>query len=344
LTTCPDLPSDGSSDCIARGATASAGPSSKPDMDASLIKARVVWYYYIGGLTQQEIADRLGITRVRANRIIGQARTDGSVRIDVRLPLAGCVFFEQSLIERYGLIEASVVPTVPSYEDLQRVIGEAAGVMLDRLITDGQIVGVGWGKTLRAGIDRVASRPTQSSVVALMGGLTRGSGTNTFEVSTQLADALGAECYYLAAPIYCPSEESRAALLTHPGISDVMRRAREVDVAIVSCGDFSDKSLLATTATVRENADSLQRAGAVGDILGSFVDRAGAVLDHRLNRRVMALSPAELKNVPSSILASGGVNKAAIVHAILAAGYVNRIVTDEDCARAVLALPLGGIT
>jgi DNA-binding transcriptional regulator LsrR (DeoR family) len=341
LTIRPDLPSDWSGSHGARGATSAALPPDA-DMDANLIKARVVWYYYVGGLTQQEIADRLGITRVRANRIIGQARTDGSVQIDVRLPLAGCVFLEQSLIERYGLIEASVVPTVPNYEDLQRVIGEAAGLMLDRLIADGQTVGVGWGKTLRASIGRVASRPAQSSVVALMGGLTRGSGTNTFEVSTRLADALGAECYYLAAPIYCPSEESRAALLTHPGISDVMRRARDVDIALVSCGDFTSKSLLATTTTVSENAESLQRAGAVGDLLGSFVDGAGAVLDHHLNQRVMALSPAELKQVPSSILASGGVNKAAVVHAILAAGYTNRVVTDEDCARAILTLPQGG--
>jgi DNA-binding transcriptional regulator LsrR (DeoR family) len=324
---------------------ASAGLSPEPDLEAGLIKARVVWYYYIGGLTQQEIADRVGITRVRANRIIGQARMDGSVRIDVRLPLAECVSLEQSLIERYGLSEASVVPTVPNYDALQRVIGEAAGVMLDRLISDGQTVGVGWGKTLRASIGHLASRHLRrSSVVALMGGLTRGSGTNTFEVSTQLADALGAECYYLAAPIYCPSEESRATLLTHPGISDVMRRARDVDVALVSCGDFSNRSLLATTTAVSDNAEALQRAGAVGDILGSFVDIRGAVLDHCLNQRVMALSPAELKHIPVSILASGGVNKAAVVHAVLTAGYVNRTVTDEDCARAILALPHGGAT
>jgi DNA-binding transcriptional regulator LsrR (DeoR family) len=80
----------------------------------------------------------------------------------------------------------------------------------------------------------------------------------------------------------------------------------------------------------------------VGDLLGSFVDKTGIVLHHRLNQRVMALSPAELKEVPSSILASGGVNKAAVVHAILSAGYINRLVTDEDCARAVLTLPHGG--
>jgi DNA-binding transcriptional regulator LsrR (DeoR family) len=320
---------------------AAGSPSPEADPEANSIKARVVWYYYVGGLTQQEIADRLGITRLRVNRIVGQARGDGSVQIDIRLPLTDCVALERTLVDRYDLADAAVVPTVPVYEDIQRVVGEAAGIMLDRLIADGTSIGVGWGRTLRAGVRRLASRRlTQSFVVALMGGLTRGSGANTFEVSTQLADALGAECYYVAAPIYCPSEESKAALLTHPGLSDVMRRAREVDVALVSCGDFSDRSLLATTVTVSESTEGLKRAGAVGDILGCFIDAAGTIVRHPLNQRVMALSPVELKRVPASILASGGVNKAAIVHAVLSAGYVNRIVTDEDCARAVLAMPL----
>lgn len=307
------------------------------DAEAARIRARTVWFYFMGGLTQQEVADRLGITRLRVNRIIGQARTDGSVRIEVNLPLADCVALEEALKARFGLQESRVVPSLPSYPDQQRAIGEAAGTLLAGLLEDGRSVGVGWGRTLRACIPRLpAKRFARSWVVALMGGLTRGSGSNTFEVSTQFADALGAECYYLAAPIYCPTEASRKALLAHPGIADVMRRARAVDVALISCGDFSDRSLLAGTTTVRDNAEGLIAAGAIGDLLGCFIDAEGKAVDHPLNQRVVALPPAELKRLPTSILASGGTNKAGVIRAILRGGYVNRLVTDEDCARAVL--------
>ena len=55
----------------------------KQDTSEAQIQARVAWYYYVGGLTQQEIADRLGLTRNRVNRIVGQARADGLVRIEV---------------------------------------------------------------------------------------------------------------------------------------------------------------------------------------------------------------------------------------------------------------------
>ncbi len=301
------------------------------------VAARVAWYYYEGNLTQQQIADRLGLSRLRVNRMLAQARADGSVQVQVNMPLAGCVALEAALEARYGLDEAAVVPDVPDYAERQRVVGEAAGAMLDRLLQDSRSVGVGWGRTLRASLRCVRPRAHAASwVVSLMGGLTRGSGTNTFEVSTGLAEALGAECWYLAAPIYCPSEASRDALLTHAGLAAVMKRARQVSAALVSCGDFGAHSLLAGTPTVAEHVADLRAAGAVGDVLGTFLDAEGVPVVHPLNRRVMALPPADLARVPASILASGGLNKAAVIRAILRAGYVRRLVTDEAVAQALL--------
>lgn len=307
------------------------------DGEAAYVRARVAWYYYVGGLTQQDIANRMGLTRLRVNRIVRQLREDGSVEIDIRLPIAGCVALEEKLKARYGLAEVRVVPTVDDDADLQRVIGEAAGTMLDPLLIDGQGFGVGWGRTLSATRRRISPRRFPRSWVAtLMGGLTRGSGTNTFEVSTAFAKVLGAECYYLAAPIYFPTAESRSELAAHYGIAEALRRARLTDLALVSCGDMSTRSLLVATQTVTEHFAGLREAGAVGDLLGVFLDAEGRPVDHPLNQRVMALSPAELKAIPRSILASGGIHKAAIVRAVLSGSYVRSLVTDESCAEAIL--------
>lgn len=312
------------------------------EADTDQVRARVAFYYYVGGLTQQETADRLGITRLRVNRIVGQVRAEGMVRIEIRLPLARCVELEEALKARFGLVEATVVPTVPDHDELQRIVGEAAGAMLDRLLVDGQGFGVGWGRTLSSAVKRLQPRRyPRAWVVALMGGLTRGSGINTFEVSTEFARALGAECYYMAAPIYCPSSESRTVLLTHYGLAEAIRRAQTAAVALVACGDLSARSNLAATQIVTEHLPSLRRAGAVGDLLGVFLDADGQPVDHPLNERVMAMPLADLKEIPASILASGGLHKLAIVKAVLSAGYVNRLVTDEDLAETILAEAAG---
>lgn len=304
------------------------------DESEAQVHARVAWYYYVGGMTQQEIADRLGLTRLRVNRIVGQARAEGLVHVEVRLPLASCIALEERLKQRYALDDVAVVPSVPDPDVLQQMIGEAAGRMLDALLHDGMGLAVGWGRTLRAAVRTLRPRRfSHASVTSLMGGLTRGSGTNTFEVATEFSRVLGAECYYVAAPIYCPSVESRSTLLTHYGLADVMRRAREGDLAIVSTGDLTPRSLLASTSIVSENLEALRAAGAIGDLLGTFLDEYGRPVDHPLNQRVMALSPAELKGYPSSILASGGDNKLSIIRAVLNGGFVRRLVTDESVAE-----------
>ena len=308
-----------------------------PVEEAEHLRARIAWYYFMGGMTQQEIATRLGLSRIRVNRIVGQLRTDGSVNVELRLPLAGCVALEERLRARFGLRTVSVVPTVADEANLRRSIGEAAAAILEPELTDGRGVAIGWGRTLRAAVTRIAPRRLQEAwVVSLMGGLARGSGTNTFEVSTALAQTVGAECFYFTAPIYCPSRDSKATLLTHYGVAETMRRARSAAVALVTCGDLSDRSLLGRTQPVRENRDSLLAAGAVGDLLGVFFDTSGKPVDHPLNACVMALPPDDLPSIPVTIMAAGGPHKAPLMRGVLEVGYVNCLATDEATAQTLL--------
>ena len=304
------------------------------------LRARIAWYYYVAGLTQQEISDRLGIARARVNKIAGQLREDGSVVVDIRLPLAGCVELEERLRDRYGLKCVSVVPAVGDDDQQRRMIGDAAGVMLDDLIEDGQCFSVGWGRTLSASIKRLRPRKLKdSAVVSLMGGLMRASETNSFDVSTELARTLGSECYFVTAPVYCPSIESREILLTHSGVNEVMARARRSDLAITSCGDLTPgtkMTSLSTIGSVRDRIPELKRLGAIGEILGTFLDANGQPVDHMLNQCVIALPPQDLKAIPHSILISGGLYKANIIQAILTGGYVNCLVTDEAVAQQLV--------
>ena len=301
------------------------------------LRARIAWHYYAAGLTQQEISDRLGIARARVNRIVGQLRADGSVVVDIRLPLISCVKLEEELKTLFGLKLVAVVPSAENDEQQRRMLGDAAGALLNDLIDDGQCISVGWGRTLSATIKQLRTRQLkESSVVSLMGGLTRGSETNAFEVSTELAKTLGADCYYVTAPIYCPSIESREILLTHSGVNQVMALARASNVAIVSCGDMTPRTKLTTIDSVRESLPELRNIGAIGEILGTFLDAAGAPVDHPLNKSVIAMPPADLRAIAHSILISGGLYKADIVSAILSAGYVNCLVTDEAVAERLI--------
>lgn len=311
------------------------------NLPEALERARVAWYYFVGGLTQQEIASRMGLTRLRVNKIIGQVREEGGVEIDVTLPLTDCVALAEGVAARYGLVEVCVVPDVPDYLGQKRVIGEAAGVMAAGLIEGRDLgIGVATGRTLSFALRRLAARPDPSSwVVGLTGGVTRSSGTNTFEVATSFARGLGIECHYLTAPLYCASPESREALLLISELTDVLARTEIADLAITSCGPLAEETTLTQIRVVKDHLDDLLRLGAVGELLGCFLDARGAPIDHFLNESIIALSPDKLRLKPMSMLVSGGIEKAQIIRAVLRAGYVNRLVTNEGVARALLTGP-----
>ena len=68
------------------------------------LQARVAWHYYIGNMTQQEIAHRIGSNRVRVNRLLAAGRESGLVQITINSRIAPCIALEQQLVERFELL------------------------------------------------------------------------------------------------------------------------------------------------------------------------------------------------------------------------------------------------
>ena len=301
----------------------------------------MAWYYFIGGLTQQEIASQMGFTRLKVNRIIGQVRDQGQVRIQVTLTMTDCVELGERIRTRYGLDETLVVPDLPDTVEQKRVIGEAAGELISALI-EGRDLGIGFGsgRTLAFATRRVVARPrVQSWVVGLTGGIARQTGTNSFEVATDAARSLGIDCYHLTAPIYCASPEARDAILLNDELTDVLARTEIADLAVVSCGPIVMETSLTQIRVVKDNIDDVLRLGAVGEFLGTFLDAGGRPVPHFLNDCIIALPPDKLPLKPDSVLVSGGDEKIPIIRAILRGRYISRLVTNEGVARALLTGP-----
>jgi len=91
----------------------------------------------------------------------------------------------------------------------------------------------------------------------------------------------------------------------------------------------------------KADTESLRATGAVGDFCAHLIDVHGKVVDHPVNRRVLALAVDDLRDVPTVILASGGQDKLKVLHAALSLKTVTIFVTDETTAHHLLANDLG---
>jgi lsr operon transcriptional repressor len=306
------------------------------------LHTRVAWLYYMENLTQAEIGERLGLTRARVNRMLAEARESGLVRITLTSGFASCIALEQRLKERCGLRDAVVVPTPEDPEQLLGVIGMAAGDFLGRFLEENPLsaIGIGWGATLRETIRHLRpARYPELWVTAMMGGLPQGLELNTFEVAGELARRLQAHCNYLAAPIYAGSARSRDTILAQEVFQDVLARLGSIELALLSLGDLSPRSLLVRHGLPRDvPVDELRAKGAVGDVLGQFLNGRGQPIAHPINRRAIALPLEELAKVRTVTLIAGGANKMRIIAAALLGGFADVLISDEKTVAGALEL------
>ena len=311
-------------------------------IDAQQTEVRAAWLYFIEGLTQAEIARRLSTTRLRINRILVDARHNGLVDITLNSELAGCVALEQELVRDFRLEAAVVVPTPLDDAQVPVVLGRAAAGFVARHLETHRVTGfgIGWGRTLREMTTYMrAGRYPDLCVNSMMGGLTRGLEINTFDIVSDLARRLNSQCQYLAAPIYAGSPASRDTIIAQDVFRDAFRRIETNELAVLSIGDVTRRSMLIRYGLPHDvGIRELRDAGAVGDIIGQFIDANGRPIDHPLNRCAIALPLADLSDATTVVFAAGGAHKVRAIAAVLRGGFASVIVCDETTARAAAAL------
>ena len=301
-------------------------------------RMRIAWMYYVEGLTQNEIADRLGIGRVTVVRNINEAMRQREVKIWIEGDVSECLDLEAELKSAFGLKEAVVVPEPAHLANVAKSVGFAAGMYMSERLGDQMSIGVGWGATLYESLQTFAPGAIDNAqVISLLGGIVQARKFNPAEFAWQFARILEADCFLLQAPAVVDSPETREALIERCGLNDVFRRAERLDIALLSVGTMAPASTAFRFNLVTdEERVELMRLGAVGDMLFNFFDRNGQLLDHPVNRRVMSIPIEQLKNVPERVIASGGNDKVECLLGAMKLIDCNVLITTEQTAREMI--------
>lgn len=309
------------------------------DESENQLISRVAWLYFNEELTQAEIGQRLGLTRLKVNRLLQAGREAGLIRVVINTAFKDCVALEAGLVREFGLARAIVVPTPERgghhvYDAIGRPAGEYASLQLQ----DGQSLGVGWGNTMRAAINGMVIRNFRDvSVTSLYGGVPR-SPVNPFDSTVMFARKLQAVvCNHLPAPMFVSTREVRDTIAAQPFFQIFYKEALDVDMILTAVGDMTAQATnIALGAISQDQRRELARAGAVGEFFGRFLDAHGNVLDHEVNRSSMSPDFEGLCKVAHIILVSGGMAKVPILRSVLGRGYVHVLVTDARTAHSLL--------
>ena len=306
---------------------------------SSRLRLRAAWMYYVEEMTQNAIAEALGIGRVTVVRLLSDARALHEVKITLSRDIAELPALEIALQKAFHLSEVLVAPLSSNDADPTAAIGAVTAQFISDFVTSNMIVGVGWGRTLLKTLSFVDDKPLSNlAIVSLLGGISAVRQYNPAEFAWQFSRAFGADCFQIAAPALVDSIETKRALIDRCGIGAIFELAKSLDTILISVGSMSlDATNYVFGHFSMEERQSLLSRGAVGDLLYNFFDKNGNLVDHPINTRVMSVPIPQLLRTPHRILTSGGIEK---VDAILGAMRLIRptiFVTDETTARTLLA-------
>ncbi len=312
----------------------------EPLEESEAFITEVCWHYYIGEMTQAEIAGLLDVTRLRVNRAIQHAKASGMVKVQIESPFLQRVEQQEALKDTLGLSRVIIGPANAESYDFHGPVGAALSALLTERLATGawSSFGVSWGLTLDAAIRKL---PKQShpdlEVVSILGGTTKGSTFNSFGIASGIAKALGAHYSLLAAPIYLSEGIDRELFLSQYALRTHFEKFARLDAVIMTCSNVSEKSFLIEHGLPSElTPEQLSEAGAIGDVLGHFLDAHGNSVSESIDSRTIGMPIDQVQRVPEKIMAAAGPHKVDIITAACRRGLVDTLVTDDVTAALIL--------
>ncbi|MEH6724989.1 MAG: sugar-binding domain-containing protein, partial [Hyphomicrobiales bacterium] len=106
------------------------------------------WLYHVEGRTQNDIAEELEVSRQTVANYLNEAVAKDMVRVELRPDILSRQANSTALADLYGLEAVHIVPTPKSESQLFKRLGHAGGQVLDNLVSNGDVIGVAFGRTM----------------------------------------------------------------------------------------------------------------------------------------------------------------------------------------------------
>lgn len=298
--------------------------------------------YYQSGLTQQEIGEQLGYSRIKINRVLSLARTHGVLEIQVRVPSGWHIGLETDLIRHFGLRDALVVTAEQSGRALESVLAEGAAAFLAQQLQPGMRIGLGIGRTVSHLPERFRpERSVDCTFIELIGAAYNEDWAR-FDVTSKMAELAGGTREALQVPGFVTDPELSTRLAQEPSVAGALDRARDSDMMLQSVGPVDTSAIMFQSGVLSgEDLEDLRSRGAVGDALGYFYDIGGNRIEARTDSNLIGIKLEDVSKVPWSVLVAGGAAKVRPIVGGLRGGYFNTLVTDDVTAEALIDIAEG---
>lgn len=306
--------------------------------------------YYEEERSQQEISDALGVSRVSISRMLRSGRELGLVKIQI-VPPSHLTYteMEQDLERLYGLKEAVVVensPLATSYDHLSALNRKAVG-LLESYLHDNDIVGVSMGNTLHNVCNgtNTSVNAINCTFVPIVGGISSGRSAtmnvHANQTAMNFARFFGGQYVEFFAPAIFSDLTVMKGFMKEAPMQSVLQYYHRIKTVIMGIGtpNRAGSTMIRAGYITQEQLQKMVRQGVVGDLSLQFFDSEGSAEQFQeFNARVTGMPLKQLKDVENRICIGSGAHKAEAIHGAIRGGYINILVTDQECAIKLIKM------
>lgn len=301
---------------------------------------KIATMYYVEGMTQAQIARKMGVSRSLISKILLDARDDGIVEIFIHSKSAYTVHLERQLEEKYDLKNAIVIDTYNMDEhEIAKMASQEAALYLQKASKHIDTVGISWGKSLRGLVDYYPyTNQSNVTVIPLIGGMGEDYvDIHSNQLSYDLAHKMRGKAKYLYSPALVSNTGIKKELQNNQAVRAVLDAGKKVDLALVGLSTpYKPTTMLEIGYITDEDVEELRQCGAVGDINSRFFNQNGEEVNCNINQHVLGLNLADLKKIPLVMSIAHEVNKIEPIKVALAQKLVNIFVTSDLVAIELL--------
>lgn len=302
---------------------------------------KILKYYYFDDLTQQEIADKLNISRIKVIRFINYAKENRLIEVKLNIPLKDSFDLESKLETKFDLRECRVAPSFSNENETYKYAAVELADLLKRMLKKDMYVGVSWSQTFRNVIEYMdTGKKISINVVPIIGGLELdGATTNSNIIAHIFAEKVGGISYNINLPAVFDSGEAKEIIENERHTKKIKELADKIELVITGVGDMgvsgtAFKSGYFTLAE-RNYLDSLKIAAIINL---SFIDASGEEVKTEIDKRIIKIFTLErFKELNNVIGIVFGDNKVSPLKAALNGKIIKYLITDENTAKALMA-------
>ncbi len=301
---------------------------------------KIAKLYYEEGATQQEISQKMGVSRPMISKLLAEAREAGIVSIAIHTLKSKKQEMAESIQEAFGLKRVELVGT-GDWETHGAALLHAVVALLQQ--RDSIKLGIGCGSTLGSLCELVEQgehMPIKGDICPLIGGFKATfKSYHTNELVRSLSEKTDLKANYLYLPALLSSQEEKELYRE----SEIYRQAEYLwknrNVALLNISSVYAAPDLATSVRFGKK---LVEQKAVGRILAHYYDRLGRFIQAQQDNVVQA-DLDELRAIGEVVALCSNVVDIDSVIGALNTGIFTSIVMGESVAERLLAQVQSGL-